>query len=107
MSTTTQSAQPSKPQKAKARIGASQTARKKTTVRRATVSLSADSSEIVERFKAATGMSTSRAIEELIRRSEPRKPRIKMMNGLAVFDVELKNGTITTEEIREFEDQPW
>ena len=109
MGTTTQSGRPSKSSKSKARNNnrASKATHKQTAVRRATVSLSADSSEIVERFKAATGMSTSRAIEELILRSEPRKPRIKMMNGLAVFDVELKNGTITTEEIRELEDQPW
>ena len=109
MSTLTQSAQPSKPQKRKARGNdrASQTARNQATVRRATVSLSADSSEIVERFKAATGMSTSRAIEELIRRSEPRKPRIKMVNGLAVFDFPVKGGKITTEDIRRLEDESW
>ena len=82
-------------------------AQKKHKVQRATVSLSTDSAAIVERFKAATGLSTSRAIEELIRRSEPRKPRIKMVNGLAVFDVELEGGTITTEDIRKLEDRPW
>jgi hypothetical protein len=109
MSITTQTPQPSKPLKRKARSNdrASQTARKQATVRRATVSLSADSSEIVERFKAATGMSTSRAIEELIRRSEPRRPRIKMVNGLAVFDFPVKGGKITTEDIRRLEDESW
>jgi hypothetical protein len=86
---------------------ASRVARKKDKPRRTTVSLSADSAAIVERFKSASGLSTSRAIEELILRSEPREPRIKMVNGLAVFDVELENGPITTEEIRKLEDLPW
>jgi hypothetical protein len=30
-----------------------------------------------------------------------------MMNGLAVFDVELEGGSITTEQVRQLEDEPW
>jgi len=85
----------------------SQRSRKKIKLYRTTVTLSPEALEIVERFKVASGISTSGAIEALILRSEPRKPRIKMMNGLAVFDVELEDGPLTVEKILELEDQPW
>ena len=107
MSATTPPASPAKPRRQQPATRAERNAQKQNTIRRATVSLSADSSEIVERFKAATGMSTSRAIEELILRSEPRAPRIKMMDGLAVFDFPVKGGRITLEDIRRLEDESW
>jgi len=113
MSATTHSTPPSKPSRGKSRsqfqgkTQSSKPARKKHTARRTTVSLSAASSDIVERFKAATGLSTSRAIEELILRSEPRKPRIKMVNGRAVIDLPVPKGSITTEQILLLEDEPW
>jgi hypothetical protein len=74
---------------------------------RTTVTLNAATAEIVENFKAATGLSTSRAIDELILRSEPRKSRIKMVNGRAVFDLPIEKGSITTEHILQLEDEPW
>ena len=109
MSATIHSTLPSSSSKRKqqAKTRAAKTTRQQNTIRRATVSLSAHSSEIVERFKAATGMSTSRAIVELILRSEPRAPQIKMMDGLAVFDFPVKGGRITLEEIRRLEEEPW
>ena len=107
MSATTHPGSPAKPRRQQPATRAERNAQKQNTIRRATVSLSADSSEIVERFKAATGMSTSRAIEELILRSEPRAPRIKMMDGLAVFDFPVKGGRITLEDIRRLEDESW
>jgi len=30
-----------------------------------------------------------------------------MVNGLAVFDVKLENGSITTEQVRQLEDDAW
>jgi hypothetical protein len=109
MSATIHSVLPSNSTKAKRRTKtpAAKTSRQQNTVRRATVSLSAHSSEIVERFKSATGMSTSRAIEELILRSEPREPRIKRMNGRAVIDLPIEKGSITTEQILQLEDESW
>src|ERR1700760_4184651 len=109
MSATNPLPQPAKPSR-KERPGknnVSSAPRKQNGIRRATVSLSADSSEIVERYKAATGMSTSRAIEELILRSEPRAPQIKMIDGLVVFDFPVKGGKITLEDIRRLEEEPW
>ena len=83
---------------------AAKTRRVKNRTRRTTVSLSPASVEVVEEFKAATGLSTSRAIDELIVWSVPRPPRIKMVNGRAVFDLPME---ITTEEILHLEDLPW
>jgi hypothetical protein len=80
---------------------------KKTQTLRTTVSLSPLSAIVVDNFKAATGLSTSRAIEQLILRSVPRKPRVKMVNGLAVFDLPVESGSITDELLRRLEDEPW
>jgi hypothetical protein len=82
-------------------------ARDPLSVQRTTVTLNADASEILENFKAATGLSTSRAIEELILRSVPRKPRIKMVNGRAVFDLPIEKGSISTEQLLRLEDETW
>ena len=74
---------------------------------RATVTLSETAQRLVTEYAESRRVSISRAVSDLIERSEPRKPRIKMMNGLAVFDVKLEGGTLTTEQILELEDQPW
>jgi len=47
------------------------------------------------------------AVSDLIQRSAPRPPRIKMVNGLAFFDFPIKGGTITTEDVRRLEDESW
>lgn len=74
---------------------------------RATVTLSDEAQRLVTEYAESCGVSTSKAVSDLIERSAPRKPRIKIVNGLGVFDVELEGGTITTEEVRRIEDQPW
>jgi hypothetical protein len=74
---------------------------------RTTVTLSDTAQKLVAEYAESCRVSTSRAVSDLIERSVPRKPRIKMMNGLAVFDVELEGGSITTEQVRELEDEPW
>ena len=74
---------------------------------RTTVTLSDTAQKLVEEYAESCRVSTSRAISDLVERSAPRKPRIKMVNGLAVFDVELEGGPITTEHVRQLEDEPW
>ena len=74
---------------------------------RTTVTLSDTAQKLVEEYAESCRVSTSRAISDLVERSAPRKPRIKMVNGLAVFDVELNGGSITTEQVRQLEDEPW
>ena len=87
--------------------GVDQALRKKAKPSRTTVTLAAPAADIVENFKASTGLSTSRAIEELILLSQPRKPRVKMVNGRAVFDLPIEKGSITTEQILRLEDESW
>lgn len=75
--------------------------------RRTTVTLSPESQEIVERFKGATGVSASTAIDEIIRRSEPKPSRLKKVNGFLVLDLP-DDGTkvqATVEDIKRAEDE--
>jgi hypothetical protein len=74
---------------------------------RTTVTLSDAAQKLVTEYAESCRVSTSRAVSDLIERSIPRKPRIKMVNGLAVFDVKLENGSITTEQVRQLEDDAW
>lgn len=76
--------------------------------RRTTVTLSPESLEIVERFKNASGASTSGAIDQLIRRTEPAPSRLKELNGFLVLDTPAnrrgKKLKITLDDIKRMED---
>jgi hypothetical protein len=74
---------------------------------RTTVTLSDTAQKLVTEYAESCQVSTSRAVSDLIERSAPRKPRIKMMNGFALFDFPVKGGQITTEDVRRLEDEPW
>jgi hypothetical protein len=74
---------------------------------RTTVTLSDAAQKLVQEYAESCHVSTSRAVSDLIERSISRKPRIKMVNGLAVFDVQLEGGSITTEKVRRLEDEAW
>ena len=73
--------------------------------RRTTVTLSAESQEIVERFKAASGASASAAIDALIKRNEPKPSRLKSVNGFLVLDLPPGRRSITLEDVKEAEDK--
>ena len=72
----------------------------KKSAHRTTVTLSREAVEIVERFKAATGFSTSGAVEELILRSEPQKSWLVEEDGILVSHAPLKNGKLTNEDVK-------
>ena len=74
---------------------------------RTTVTLSDEAQKLAKEYAESCRVSMSRAVSDLLERSAPRTPRIKMVNGLAVFDVELDGGSITTEQVRQLEDEPW
>jgi hypothetical protein len=74
---------------------------------RTTVTLSDTAQKLVTEYAESCHVSTSRAVSELIERSAPRKPRIKMMKGFALFDFPVKGGQITTEDVRRLEDESW
>ena len=74
---------------------------------RVTVTLSDEAQRLVKEYAESCRVSTSRAASDLIERSAPKKPRIKMRNGFALFDFPVKGGQITTEDVRRLEDEPW
>jgi hypothetical protein len=76
--------------------------------RRTTVTLSPQSQEIVERFRLASGTSTSAAIDEIIQRSEPSPSRLKVSDiGLLVLDVPPSRHPVhfTLEDLKQAEDE--
>jgi len=79
---------------------------KKPAPRRTTITLSPETLEIVERFKSASGTSTSAAIDRIIRASEPKPSRLKVSDiGLLVMDVPAREGLhFTLEDIKQAED---
>ena len=80
--------------------------RQKYATRRTTVTLSPKAQEIVERFKSASGSSTSAAIDRIIRSSEPRPSRLKKSDiGLLVLDVPIRRVNITLEDVKRAEDE--
>jgi hypothetical protein len=80
---------------------------KKAAPRRTTVALSPRAQEIVERFKSASGASTSAAIDQIIQRSEPKPSRLKEVNGFLVLDLPAKDDAVhfTLEDLRQAEDE--
>lgn len=80
--------------------------RQKHAARRTTVTLSPEAQEIVERFKSASGSSTSAAIDQIIQRSEPKPSRLKEVNGFLVLDVPADPSTahFTLEDLKQLED---
>src|SRR5579863_406267 len=74
--------------------------------RRTTITLSHESRQIVERFKSASGTSTSAAIDRIIRRSEPQPSRLKESDiGLLVLNVPAREGLhFTLEDVKQAED---
>ena len=75
--------------------------------RRTTITLSPESQEIVERFRSASGTSTSAAIDRIIQRSEPKPSRLKNVNGFLVLDVPSDRQAVhfTLEDIKQAEDE--
>ena len=75
--------------------------------RRTTITLSPDSQQIVERFKSASGTSTSAAIDRIIQQSDPKPSRLKVSDlGLLVLDLPEDREIVhfTIEDIKQAED---
>lgn len=87
--------------------GSKKTAAKKRSFRRTTVTLSPEAADIVERMMGSTGLSLSEAVSELIERTEPRPPRIKIVDGFPTADVPLTGRRISTADVLRAEAKPW
>jgi hypothetical protein len=73
--------------------------------RRTTITLSRAAQEIVERFRSATGTSTSAAIDRIIQQSEPKPSRLKNVDGFLVLDVPFRRLNVTLEDVKRAEDE--
>jgi hypothetical protein len=102
MSTNTQS--PTNPRNASRPSRADKVQQKARASRRTTITLSPESQEIVERFRSASGTSTSAAIDRIIQRSEPKPSRLKEVNGFLVLDVPHRKVHVTLEDVKQAED---
>jgi hypothetical protein len=76
------------------------TRRKRKDSCRTTVTLSPDAVAIVDRLKAATGYSTSAAVEELIFRSEPQRSWLVEEDGFLVIHAPVREGRLTDEDVK-------
>jgi predicted transcriptional regulator len=69
---------------------------------RTTVTLSDEAAELVNQYAESARVSRSRAVSDLIVRSTRRKARIKLVNGIPVFDIP-GGRRVTTEEAKRLE----
>jgi hypothetical protein len=104
MSTTRPSSASAKPSSTRKKAGKARPQRQSS--RRTTVTLSPEAQQIVERFKSASGTSTSAAIDQIIQRSEPKPSRLKKSEaGFLVLDVPFRRVNVTLEDIKRAEDE--
>jgi hypothetical protein len=96
-----------RPSRASSARATEKLAEKRPAPRRTTVTLSPETLEIVERFRSASGTSTSAAINRIIQRSEPKSSRLKNVNGFLVLDLPTCFPTVhfTLEDIKQAEDE--
>ena len=73
---------------------------------RTTVTLDDETAEIAAQYARGRGVSLSRAINELIVRGT-RRARIKYVDGWPVLDLPKRRKPLTTERVKELEDESW
>ena len=74
---------------------------------RTTVTLDDETAEIATQYARGRGVSLSRAINELIQRGTRPKLRIKYVNGWPVMDLPRRDKPMTTERVKELEEESW
>ena len=70
---------------------------------RTTISLDDEAASIAAHYAESRNVTLSKAVSELIIRGTRRKPRIKYVDGLPVFDLPRGGKKITTEHVRALE----
>ena len=74
---------------------------------RTTLSLDDEAAAIAAHYAESRNLTLSKAVSELIVRATKRKPRIKYVDGLPVFDLPRGEKKITTEHVRALEAEEW
>jgi len=70
---------------------------------RTTISLDDEAAAIAAHYAESRNLTLSKAVSELIVRATKRKPRIKYVDGLPVFDLGPSEEPITSEQVKALE----
>lgn len=74
---------------------------------RTTITLGEETAKIASQYAEAQGISLSKAVNELIQRGTQPRSRIKFVDGWPVLDLPKPKRLLTTERVRELEDEDW
>lgn len=74
---------------------------------RTTITLDDETAEVATQYARGRGVSLSKAISELIRRGTRTRPRIKYVDGWPMLDLPKPKRLLTTERVKQLEDEGW
>ena len=74
---------------------------------RTTITLDDETAKIATQYARGRGVSLSKAITELIQRGTRTRPRIKYVDGWPVLDLPKRKEPLTTERVKELENEGW
>ncbi len=74
---------------------------------RTTITMDEETAKIASQYARARGVSLSRAISELIQQGTRPKARIKYVDGWPVLDLPKRKEPLTSERVKELEDEAW
>jgi hypothetical protein len=74
---------------------------------RTTITMDEDTAKVAIQYARSRGVSLSKAISELIQHGTRARPRIKYVDGWPVLDLPRRKAPLTSEQVRQLEDEPW
>ena len=74
---------------------------------RTTITMDEETAKVAALYARSRGVSLSQAISELIQRGTRPRARIKYVDGWPVLDLPKREAPLTTERVRELEDDEW
>ena len=66
-----------------------------------------ETAKVAAQYARSRGVSLSKAISELVHRGLRPRPRIKYVNGFPMLDLPKPKKPLTTERVKELEDEDW
>ena len=74
---------------------------------RTTITMDEETAKVAAQYARSRGVSLSKAISELVQRGLRPRPRIKYVNGFPMLDLPKPKKPLTTERVKELEDEDW
>ena len=74
---------------------------------RTTITMNEDTARIAKQYARGRGVSLSKAISELIERGARPRARIRYVDGFPLLDLPKPKKPLTTERVKELEDEEW